>query len=190
MGVREPTRELATGANLAKWYLMCDWKSLNSCIYISFQPLWRGCLSQSVSSVTQSCLTLCNLMYCSTPGFSVHHQLPEFTQTSVHRVKGAIQPSHPLLSPSLPTSIFPSIRVFSSQSVLRIRWPKYWSFGITLCSECSGLICFRSDLLDSWQSTGLSRVFSNSPVQKHRFFGVQPSSWGNSHIHTWLLEKP
>ena len=103
MGCREPTRELATGTNLAKWYLICDWKSLSSCIYISFQPLWRGYLRQWVSSVTQSCLTLCKPMDCSTLGFPVHHQLPEFTQTSVHRVENAIQPSHPLLSPSPPT---------------------------------------------------------------------------------------
>ena len=103
MGFRKLTRELAIGVNLAKWYLICDWKSLKSCIYISFQPLWRGCLSQSVSSVTQSCLTLCNPMDCSTPGLPVHHQLPEFTQTYVHRVGDAIQQSHPLPSPSPPT---------------------------------------------------------------------------------------
>ena len=81
--------------------------------------------SVQFSSVTQSCLTLCNPIDCSMPGLPVHHQLPEFTQTHVHR---AVMPSkhlilcHPLL---LPPSIFPSFRVFSNESVLPIRWPEY-----------------------------------------------------------------
>ena len=89
-------------------------------------------------------------------------------------------------------SIFPSIRVFSKESVLCIRWPKYWSlsFSISPSSECSGLISFRMDWLDSLKSKGLSRVFSNTTVQKHQFFGAELSLWSNSHIHTWLLEKP
>ena len=77
------------------------------------------------SSVAQSCPTLCNPMNRSTPGLPVHHQLPEFTQTHVHQVGDAIQPSHPLLSPLLLPPIPPSIRVFSNQSTLRLRWPKY-----------------------------------------------------------------
>ena len=76
-------------------------------------------------SVTQSCLTLCDPMNRSTPGLPNHHQLPEFTQTHAHRVGGAIQPSHPLLSPSLLPPISPSIRVFSNESTLCMRWPKY-----------------------------------------------------------------
>ena len=96
------------------------------------------------------CLTLCNPMGCNTPGLPVHHQLPEFTQTHVHWVSDAIQPSHvsnPLLF--LP-SIFPSIRVFSNELVLCIRWPKYWSFSFSISpsNEYSGLISFRSDWLD------------------------------------------
>ena len=83
------------------------------------------------TSVAQSCPTLSNPMDCSTPGLSVHHQLPEFTQTHVHWVGDAIQPPHPLSSPSPPTSIITSIRVFSNESVLHIRWPKYWSFSIS-----------------------------------------------------------
>ena len=81
-------------------------------------------------------------------------------------------------------SIVPSIRVFSNESVLRIRWPKYWSFSFNISptNEQSGLI--------SLQSKGLSSIFSNTTVQKHQFFGAQPSSQTNSHIHTWLLEKP
>ena len=104
--------------------------------------------SVQFSSVTQSCPTLCNPMNHSMPGLPVHHQLPEFTQTHVHWVRDAIQPSHPLLSPSPPA--FPSIRVFTNESALRIMWPKYWSlsFGISPSNEYSGLISFRIDWLD------------------------------------------
>ena len=87
----------------------------------------------------------------SMPGLPVHHQLPESTQTHVHWVGDAIQPSHPLLSPSSPAlTIFPSIRVFSNESALRIRWSKYWSFSFNISpsNEYSGLIFFRTDWLD------------------------------------------
>ena len=101
-------------------------------------------------TVTQSCPTLCNPMDCSTPGFPVLHHLPELAQTHVHWVGDAIQPSHPLSSLLLPPSIFPSIRVFSNESVLHIRWPKYWSFSFSISpsNEYSGLISFRMDWLD------------------------------------------
>ena len=100
-------------------------------------------------SVAQLCLTLCDPMDCSTPGFPVHHQLPGLAQTHVCRVGDAIQPSHPLLSPS-PPSICPSIKVFSNESVLHIRWPKYWSFSFNISpsNEYSGLISFRMNWLD------------------------------------------
>ena len=106
--------------------------------------------SVQFSSVTQSHPTLCDPMNCSTQGLPVHHQLQDFTQTNVHWVSDAIQPSHPLLSPSLPTSIFPSIRVFSNESAIRIRWPKCWSFrfNISPSNEHPGLISFRMDWLD------------------------------------------
>ena len=102
------------------------------------------------SSVAQSCPTLHNPMDCSTPGLPVHHQFPEFTWTHIH---WSVMPSnhlilcHPLL---LPPSIFPSIRVFSNELVLCIRWPKYWhiSFNISPSNEHSGLISFRMDWLD------------------------------------------
>ena len=101
------------------------------------------------SSVAQTCPTLCDSMDCSRPGFPVLHQLPELAQTHVHQVSDAIQPSHPrqaLLQPS----IFPSIRVFFNESILRIRWPKYWSFSFSISpsNEYSGLISFRMDWLD------------------------------------------
>ena len=136
--------------------------------------------------------TLCNPMNRSTPGLPVHHRLPEFTQTHVHQ---SVMPSshliigHPLfLLPPIPSSIW----VFSSESTLRMRWPEYWSFSFSIIpsKEIPGLISFRMDWLDLLAVQGLSRVFSNTTVQKHQFFGAQLSSQSNSHIHTWPLEKP
>ena len=100
------------------------------------------------SSVAQSCLTLCYPKKRSTPGLRVHLQVPEFTQAHVHQVSDAIQPSHPQSSPSPPPPIPPSIRVFSNESTLRMRWPEYWSFSISPSNEYSGLISFRMDWLD------------------------------------------
>ena len=102
------------------------------------------------SSVAQVCHILCDPMDRSTPGFPVHHQLPGLTQTHVHPVHGAIQPSQPLSSPSPPASIFPSIKIFSSESVLCIRWSNYWNFNFSTSpsNEYSGLISFRMDWLD------------------------------------------
>ena len=154
----------------------------------------RGCTT--VLSVQFSCSALLQLfgtpMDCSTPGFPVHHQLPELTQTHVY---WSVMPSnhlilwHPLL---LPPSIFPSIRVFSNKTVLHIRWPKYWSFRFSTCpfnSQDWFPLGFTG--LMSMQSKGLSRVFSNITVQKHQFFNAQLSlcELSNSHIHTCLLEK-
>ena len=108
--------------------------------------------SYQFSSVAQLCLSLWDPMNCSTPGLPVHHQLPEFTQTHIHRVGDAIQLSHPLSSPSppAPDPLPPSIRVFSNESTLCMRWPKYWSFsfGISPSKEHPGLITFRMDWLD------------------------------------------
>ena len=106
--------------------------------------------SVQFSSVIQSCPTLCDPVNCSTPGLPVHHQLPEFTQTHVHRVGDAIQHlilGRPLLLlPPIP----PSIRVFSSESTLRTRWPTYWSFSFSIIpsKEIPGLISLRMDWLD------------------------------------------
>ena len=139
-----------------------------------------------------SCVWFCNTMDCSMPGFPGLHYLPRFAQTHVHWISDAIQTSHPLLPPSLP-SIFPSIMDFSpvsrlfasggrsigasaSASVLPMNTQGWFPLGLT------GLI--------SLLSKGLARVFSNTTVWKHQFFGAQPSLWSNSHIHAWLLEKP
>ena len=122
-------------------------------------------------------------MNCSTPGLPVHHQLLESTQTHVHRVSDAIQPSHPLLSPSPPAPIPPSIRVFSNESTLCIKWPKYWifSFNISSSSEHPGLISFRMDWLDllAFQGT-LKSLFQHhsskaSILQHSAFLTVQLS---------------
>ena len=96
---------------------------------------------------------------------------------------------HPLL---LPPSIFPNIRVFSNESVLRTRWPKYWSFSFSISpsSEYSGLISFRMDWLDLLAVQGTLRVFSSTTVWKHLFFSTLPSLWSSSHNHMWLLERP
>ena len=150
------------------------------------------CISVQFSSVAQSCPTLCDPMNRSTPGLPVHHQLPEFTQTHVHRVGDAIQPSYPLSSPSLLPPIPPSIRVFSNESTLCMRWPKYWSFRISISpsNEHPWLVSFRMDWLDLLAVQGTLKSLLHTTVQKHQFFGAQLSSQSNSHIHTWLLEKP
>ena len=144
------------------------------------------------SSVTQSCPTLYHPTHCSTPGFPVHHQLPELAQTHVHRVGDAIQPTHLLSSPSPAFNLSQhqglfqwvisspsggqSTGVSASASVLPMN-TQDWS-----PSEWTGWI--------SLQCKGLSRVFSNTTVQKHQFFGTQLSSQPNSHTHTSPLEKP
>ena len=93
-----------------------------------------------------------------------------------------------LLLPPIP----PSIGVFSNESTLHMRWPKYWSFSCSIIpsKEIPGLISFRMDWLDSFAVQGTLRVFSNTTVQKHKFFSAQLSSQSNTHIHTWPLEKP
>ena len=156
--------------------------------------VWWELLGFTVfSSVAQLCPTLCNPMDCSMPGFPVHHQLPELTQTHVHWIRDAIQPSQPL-SPTSHSAfnlshhqgLFPmsqfftwggqSIGVPASASVLPMNIQDWFPLGLT------GLI--------SLQSKELSRVFSSTTVQKHQFFNIQPSLWSNFYIHTWLLEKP
>ena len=144
------------------------------------------------SSVTQSCLTLCDPMDCSTPGFPVHHQLPELAQTHVHWVGDDIQPSHPLLSPSpfafnLSQHQGPFQWVGSLHQAAKVFELQHQSFQWMNIQDWVPL------WLTGWiflQSKGLSRVFSNTTTQKHQFFSAQPSLWSNSHIHTWPLEKP
>ena len=149
--------------------------------------------SDGCCSVTKLFLTLCNPMDCSMPGFPVLHHLPEFARIHVHWVSDAIQPSHPLVAlfsscpQSLPASkTFPMSQLFSwggqstGVSALASVLPMNTQDGSPL--GWTGWI--------SLQSKGLSRVFSNTTVQKHQFFSAQLSSQSNSHIHTWPLEKP
>ena len=136
-----------------------------------------------VSSVTQLRLTLCDPMDCSTPDFPVHHQFLEFTQTHVHRVGDATQPSHPVSSPSPPTFNFPSIRIFSNESVLCIRWPKYWSFSISPSNEYSRLISFRNYWFDYLAVQGTLKSFLQHGNSKASILG-HSAAWPNSHIHT------
>ena len=146
----------------------------------------------SVSSVTQSYPTLCGPMDCSMPGFPVHHQLPELTQTHVHWVSDAI--NHLIFCCPL-SSCLQSFSASGSFQMSQFFTSGGQSIGVlTLASV------FPMNIQDSFpigqtgwislQSKGLSRVLSNTTVQKHQFFGAQASSQSNSHIHTWPLEKP
>ena len=145
-----------------------------------FKTLYHS-LDYSVQSLSR--VQLWDPMDCSTPGLPVRHQRPEPTQTHVHCISDAIQLSNPLLSLLLLPSVFRSIRVFSNESVLRIRWPKYWSFsfGISPSSEYSGLISFRMDWLDLLAVQGslksLLQYHSSkaSVLQRSVFFMVQLS---------------
>ena len=135
------------------------------------------------SLATQLSPTLCDPMNCSTPGFSVHHQLLELTQTHVHRGDDAMQPSHPLSSPSPLAFNLSQRQVFLNESVLRMRWPKYWSFSFSISpsNEYSGLISFRMDWLDllAVQQTLKSLLQHHSSkasiLQRSAFFTVQLS---------------
>ena len=140
--------------------------------------------SVQFSSVAQSCPTLCDPMNHSTPGLPVHHQLPEFTQTHIHRVSDAIQPSHPLLSLLLLPLIPPSITVISSESTLWMRWPKDWSFSFSIIpsKEIPGLISFRMDWLyllavqGTFKSLLQHHSSKASILQCSAFFTVQLSN--------------
>ena len=152
---------------------------------------WHLVPSDQIRSVAQLCPTLCDPMNRSTPGLPVHHKLPEFTQTHVHQVNDTGISSSVVPFSSCPHSLpasesFPVSQLFTwgGQSIgvsASASFPPKKSQGWSP-SEWNGWI--------SLQSKGLSRVFSNTTVQKHQFFGTQPSSQSNSHIHTWVLEKP
>ena len=131
-------------------------------------------------SVAKLCLTLCNPMDCSTSGLPVHHQLLELAQLlSIELVMASnhLILCHPLL---LLPSIFSRIRVFSSESAVHIRWPKYWSFSFSISpsNEYSGLSSFRINWFDLLAVHGTLK----SLLQNHQFFGAQPSLWSNYHI--------
>ena len=138
----EMDMEQQTGSKLGKEYMKAVYCHLAYLI----------CIQSSVqfSSVAQSCPPLCDPMNRSTPGLPVHHHLPEFTQTCVHRVCDDIQPFHPLSSPSPPAPNPSQNQSLSNESTLRMKWPKYWSFSFSIIpsKEIPGLISFRMDWLD------------------------------------------
>ena len=152
----------------------CD----HSYVYSSTMYAWKihlwvhidKCTLTECYSVAQSCPALCNPIDCSTPGLPVPHPLPKFARDHIHCIGGVIQPSHLFPPPSPLPSVFPSIRVFSSESTLHLSWPEYWSFSfsISLTKEYLGLISFRmTGLMISLQSRKLSVVFSSSTVGKY-----------------------
>ena len=146
-------------------------------------PLWEG--TDELSSVQSlSCVRLFANPWtaASQTSLSITNSWSMLKLMSIELVMPS---SHLILCRPLllPPSIFPSIRIFSSESVLHIRWPNYWTFSLSISpsNEYSGLISFRTDWLDL---LAVSKVFSNTTVQKHQFFGSQFSSQSNSHIHT------
>ena len=144
-------------------FIVTTFRALSVFVYICCL-----CISYSSSVELLSCVGLCDPMYCSTPGFPIHHQLLELAQTHVHRVSDAIQ-SFVLCRPHLLLpSVFPSIRLFSSESVLHIRWPKYWSFILSFSpsSEYSGLISFRMDWFDLLAVQGTLKNLLQHPSSK------------------------
>ena len=173
-------------------FFFTDYQGNSNQNHMSYHLIFVSVTSFQFSSTAQSCPTLCNPMECSTPGFPVHHQLPELTQTHVHQVSDAIQPSHPLPSPSpfsynlsqhqglYKMSQFflsggQSTGVSASASVLLVNIQDWFPLGLIS--------------LISLQSKGLSRGFSNNTVQKQQFYRAQLFVLSNANIHLWLLEK-
>ena len=157
------------------------------------------CGSQCLLLLPKLQLTLCDPMVYSTPGSSVLHYLPEFAQTHVHCVSDAIQLSHPLLSPSPPTFNLSQDRVFSNESVFCIRWPKYWSFSLSIdpSNEYSGLVSFRMDWLDLLAVQGILKSLlqhhsSKASILQHSaFFTVQLSHpYMTTRKTTDLVDRP
>ena len=152
--------------------------SLHVCLSIQFSCLVMSNCFRPMDWVCQASLSITNFQ-CLLKLVSIEFMMPS----------NLLILCRPLL---LLPSIFPSIRVFSNESILHVRWPKYWSFSFNISpsNEYSWLISFRITGWISWLSKALSRVFSNTTVQKHQFFSAQLPLWFKHHIHTWLLEKP
>ena len=163
-------QNVLTGVSQAR--LLCPWNSPGKNTEVS-----------CCCSVTQLCPTLCNPMDCRIPGFPFTLSWSLLKLMSIE----LMMPFYHLLlccSLLLLLSIIPNIKVFSNELALCIRWPKYWSFSISPSNEPQGSFPLALTGLVSLLSKGLSRVFSHTAVQKHQFFGAQPSSQSNSHIHT------
>ena len=147
-------------------------------------------LCPRLSCVVQSLRHVC---FCATPWTAAcQASLSSTISWSLLKFMSieSIMQSYHLLPLLLLSSIFPSIRVFSNESALCIKWPKYWNFSFSPSNEYSGLVSFRIDWCDPLAVQESVKVFYSTTVRKYRFFGARPSSWSNSHILTWLLEKP
>ena len=167
--------------------------SNESALHIRWPKNWSSSFSISpssksvlLSSVAQSCQTICNPRDCTTPGFSVYHQVLKLTQTHVHLVSDAIQSSQPLSPSSPPAFNLSQHQVFSKESALRIRWPKDWSssFSISPSNEYSGVIYFRIDWLDLLAVQGNLKSLLQHHSSKASVPQAQLSLESNSHIHT------
>ena len=154
--------------------------------------LWKTC------SQFRSVQTLSRVWLFATPWTTAHQASLSLTNSRSSPKPMSIEsvmPSNHLILCSplhLPPSIFPSIRVFSNESALCIKWTKYWSFSFSISpsKENSGLISFRMDWLDLLAVQGTLKSLLHTTVQNHQFFTTQLSLWSNSHIHAWPLEKP
>ena len=154
--------------------------------------MWELDHEVQFSSVAQSCPTHCNPMDCSKPGFPVHHQLLEFTQTRLLSRWCHLTISFSVIPFSSCLQSFPPSGFFSNELTLRIRWPKYWSFSFSISpsNEYSGLISFRIDWFDLLAVQGTVKSLLQHHSSKASVFSSRPSLWSTSHICTWLLEKP
>ena len=176
------------------------WKIAFISTPLGFSLKWRAtygawCQFSEVNMVVVQFLS--RLQLFATPWTAAHQASQSLTISwSLLRfmfIEPVMPSNHLILCCPLPLlpSIFPSIRIFSNELALRIRWPKYWSFcfSVSPSSEYQGWFPLVLPCLISLLPKGLSRIFSITIVQRHQFFGIQPALWSNSHIHTWLLEK-
>ena len=180
------------------------WSSMTDSLWVfwsNLQMVWWSLLInvyQYQCTPFSSVQSLSHVRLFATPWIAVRQASQSITNSrslpKLMSIESMMPSSHLILCHILLLlpPILPSTRVFSNESTLCMRWPKYWSFSLSISasSEHPGLISFRMDWLISLQSKGLSRDFFNTTLQKHQFFGVQLSSQSNSHIHTWRQEKP
>ena len=181
---------------VSSWF--CSWW-----LYRASPSLAAKKYNQSDFSIDHLVMSLCSVFFCVVQkmcllwpvhylGFPAPQPLPELAQTHVHYVSDAIQPSQPLLSTFPPAFNLSQHQVFSNESALPIRWPKYWSFSFSTSSSnvYSGLISFSIDWFYLLAVQRTPKGLFHTKVQMHQFFSAQPSYWFNSQIYTRLLEKP
>ena len=158
-------------------------------VFISYTNSVDSCFVVQSFSCVQLFATLWTAAHQASQSITNSWNLLKLISTESVMLSNHLILGHPLL---LLPSIFPSIRVFSKESVLHIRWPKYWSFSFSIspCNEYSGLISLRIDWFDLLAVQRTLKSLLHTTVQKHQFFSAQLSLWSKSHIHTWLLEKP